>query len=95
MITVIKRRRGFFGWVFLLLFLLFYVAMALWVAGAWRVSSDMASSTTDHAEQAGIAIGGFIAGAALLWIWFFGAVITGLLAFLTRSGKTVMIERNR
>jgi hypothetical protein len=93
MVTLVKRRRGFFGWVFLLLFLIFNVAMALWVVGAWQASNDLASNTTDQAAQVGIAVGGFIAGAALLWIWLFGAIITGLLAFLTRSGKTVVVER--
>lgn len=95
MVTVIKNKRGFFGWVFLSLFLLFNVVMALWVVGAWQASNDLASNTTDQATQTGIAIGGFIAGAALLWIWLFGAIITGLLAFLTRSGKTVAEERQR
>jgi hypothetical protein len=95
MVTIIKRKRGFFGWIFLVVFLAFNVFMALWVVGAWQMTSDVASTTTDQAEQAGIAIGSFIAGAALLWIWLFGAIITGLLALLTRGGKTVIVERPR
>lgn len=91
MATVVRReirKRGFFGWLFLILFVLFNAFM-LWavVAGI----NDMASLPAETgAEQAGKAIGGAIGFAMLMLVWVAGAVILGLFALLTRGRKTIV-----
>jgi hypothetical protein len=68
--------------------------MATSMAGLWSVTSDAVEKGT-QAEQAGSALAGVAATGVLLWIWLFGALITGGLAVLTRGGKTVTTETVR
>lgn len=84
------RKRGFFGWIFLLIFLGFNALMALWLISYWVQLGEMSAPT--QAEQAGKAIGGTIASTMLLGLWAAGSVITGLLALLTRGSKTIIEE---
>lgn len=84
------RKRGFFGWLFLLIFLGFNAFMALWLVAYWVDLSQMAAAT--KAEQAGKAIGGTIGSTMLLSLWAVGSIITGLLALLTRGSKTIIEE---
>ena len=89
------RKRGFFGWFFLLLFWTFNALMALWAWVAFSVICDQyvgASGQFGDARQAGTVIGGTIGGAVILFLWVAGAVILGLLALLTRGRKTVVIR---
>lgn len=85
------RKRGFFGWVFLIIFVLFnlYMAYALFAGLANVGSSPMPDS---EAGRAGAAIGTTIGLGLILGIWASGAVITGLLALLTRGNKVVVEE---
>jgi hypothetical protein len=84
------RKRGFFGWVFLLLFWAFNALMLWWlVAGLGAVSQTPVHST---AEESGRAIGGFIGGTMVMFVWVAGAVILGLFALLTRGSKTIVEE---
>lgn len=83
------RKRGFFGWVFLLLFLAFNAFMAFWLFSYW---GDLSSTTAaSDAERAGKAIGGTVGSGLILMIWVAGSVITGMLALLTR-GQRVIVE---
>lgn len=84
------RKRGFFGWLFLLIFLGFNALMAVWLISYWVQLSEMSAPT--QAEQAGKAIGGTIGSTMLLGLWAVGSVITGLLALLTRGSKTIIEE---
>lgn len=84
------RKRGFFGWVFLLLFLGFNALMAVWVISYWVQLSDL--KTLSEAERTGRAIGGTIGTSVLLGIWVAGDIITGLLALLTRGSKVIVEE---
>lgn len=85
------RRRGFFGWVFLLVFLGWNALMILWLFRLGDYAA-MAPAATE-AEQAGAAIGTGISVIMILFVWCIGAVITGLLAMVTRGGKTVVVRR--
>lgn len=85
------RKRGFFGWVFLILFLGFNALMALLFFAGMSNVAEMPGMDTD-AERAGQAIGATLAGGMLLVVWALGAVITGLLALLTRGSRTIVEE---
>ncbi|TIO30415.1 hypothetical protein [Mesorhizobium sp.] len=96
MATVVRkeiRKRGFFGWLFFILFLAFNAFM-LWamIVGLSSVGDGPAAT---EAEQTGRAVGGAIGVMALLVIWAMGAVILGLLAILTRGRKTIVEETVR
>lgn len=84
------RKRGFFGWLFMTLFVAFNVLMLVWLIGyAGQVSSIPAES---DAAQAGRAVGGAIGTGILLFFWVAGSVILGLFAILTRGRKTIIEE---
>ena len=90
-------KRGFFGWVFLTMFLIYNALMALsmWLAFT-VIDNQYAGAAGPHPEfaQAGTAIAGTIGGTIFLVIWLAGAVILGLLALLTRGRKTVVIRNS-
>lgn len=85
------RKRGFFGWLFLLLFFAFNAFMLYALAGGF---ANVAStpSPTDSASQAGRAIGIAMGSGFLIFIWVAGAVILGLFALLTRGRRTIIEE---
>ncbi|TAA54800.1 hypothetical protein [Shinella sp. JR1-6] len=93
MATIIRkevRKRGFFGWVFLLIFIGFNLLMLLWIiAGLSAVGGAPAAS---DAENAGRAIGSAIGVGIIFFIWACGSIILGLLALVTRGRKTIIEE---
>jgi len=94
MATIIRkevRKRGFFGWVFLLIFLGFNALMLAWLISYWSIPGEGINSA-DSAKAAGTAIGGTIGTGMLLTVWVFGSIITGLLALVTRGRKTIITE---
>jgi hypothetical protein len=95
MVRIIRRevrKRGFFGWVFLLIFLGFNGLMVLWLFSYWsQIGSSLSSGS--QAERAGSAIGATVGTGMILFFWMAGAVITGFLALLTRGRKTYIEER--
>jgi hypothetical protein len=93
MATILRkeiRKRGFFGWCFLLLFIGFNIFM-LWgvIAGASNVSHMEA---TTEAEKAGHAVGAVLGIGMLLFFWACGSIVLGLLALVTRGQKTIVEE---
>jgi hypothetical protein len=88
---IVRSRRGFFGWVFLLLFIGFN-ALMLWAAigSLASMTSGLDAATTD-AERAGAAIGITMGLGVVMFFWVAGAIILGLLALLTR-GRQVIVE---
>jgi hypothetical protein len=78
------RKRGFFGWLFLLVFLGFNALMVYFLARF----IGLVSALPGTAEQAG----GGIAIGLLLIVWVCGSVITGLLALLTRGQRSYIEE---
>lgn len=94
MATIVRRevrKRGFFGWLFLLIFLGFNALMLLWVIDAASRVADLEAATS-QAEEAGRAVGGVIGFGMILFVWTAGSVILGLLALLTRGRKTIVTE---
>jgi hypothetical protein len=85
------RKRGFFGWIFLVVFLGFNALMIGWLITYWNLIGDALSSGSE-AARAGSAIGATIGTGMILFFWMAGAVITGLLALVTRGRKTYIEE---
>jgi hypothetical protein len=75
------RKRGFFGWVFLILFLVFNAFMAFLLLALWT-----------HPSSGQITNGEVLGGGLVIFGWCVGSVILGLLALLTRGSKTVTTE---
>lgn len=93
MATIIRRevrKRGFFGWLFLLLFFAFNALMVIWLLSYWSHLGAM--HTASEAERTGVAIGGTIGSGLIFIVWVGGAVILGLFALLTRGRKTIIEE---
>ena len=91
--TIIQRevrKRGLFGKLAKLLFVLFNLVMAAWLVGYWMEAGDRMVDLQSDAEKAGGAVGATIATGMLLFLWATGSVILGLLTFFTR-GKRILI----
>lgn len=84
------RKRGFFGWTFRILFILFNIFMLLWLFSYWGSLSEM--NVASDAERAGAAIGGTIGSGMILTVWVFGDIILGLFVLFTRGRKTIIEE---
>ena len=84
------RKRGFFGWVFFLLFWAFNILMAWWLFTYWSVLNG--NNAFSEAEHAGKVIGGTIGTGFIVFFWVAGAVILGLFALLTRGRKVIITE---
>lgn len=81
-----KRRRGFFGWLWLLAFVAFNGFMLFQVIKYW----DSILPTGDHKRPGGALA--FLSITAFLALgWLLGAVVLGTFALLTR-GRTVLVE---
>ena len=85
------RRRGFFGWIFLLIFLAFNALMLAWVITSGTMINALPPSS-GSADYAGRLIGSAVGFGAIIFVWTAGAVITGLFALLTRGRKTYIEE---
>jgi NAD/NADP transhydrogenase alpha subunit len=85
-----RRSRGFFGWIFLILFLGFNALMLFAVVSGLAATSEVTQGLATEAEQAGAAIGTALGLGVILIFWAAGAVILGLLALLTRGNTTVV-----
>lgn len=76
-------RRGFWGWLWLILWALFNLAALALVALTFVAMGDL-PATTSEAEAAGQALGSGLFLGALIAIWLAGTVILGLPVLLTR-----------
>lgn len=85
-----KRKRGFFGWVFLLTFIAFNLIMVLWIGSYWAMLAERTSSS--EAEQVGTAIGGTIGTGMLMALWAIGDIILGIFVLLSRGQKYIIEE---
>lgn len=93
-ITIERRRRGFFGWIFLIAFWLFNAFMAYAFFGGMNRAGEQMDAATSSAARAGTAIGTMIGGSMVLFWWLAGFVILGGFVLLTR-GRKVTITRTR
>ena len=81
-----RAKRGFFGWMFLLLFLGFQAVMALLVwANVTAVVDVTADCAGEIACQAGAATGSAMVAAVGWMVWLLGTVILGFLVLMTRG----------
>jgi hypothetical protein len=96
MATIVRReirKRGFFGWLFLLLFIVFNLLMAIWMLSFWADVGERVAQATSEAAR-GVGRLGAAAGTSFIaFLWVAGAVVLGLFALLTRGRVTVVEER--
>ena len=85
-----RRKRGFFGWVFALMFWGFNLLMVLVMGSALFSLGEGAAELTTAAEEAGYAIGATLGMGLLLTVWAAGSLILGLLMFATRGSRVVI-----
>ena len=88
-IYIEKRKRGIFGWVFLIVFFGWNAFMLLMLFVMVNAANEMPTAGTE-AGRAGAATGVALSIGGLLFVWLVGAVITGLFAMLTRGSKTIV-----
>ncbi|WP_164937734.1 DUF4339 domain-containing protein [Bradyrhizobium guangxiense] len=88
-----KRKRGFFGWLFLIVFLLFNGLMAAWLFSYWSQVLPMTTNGSD-AGRAGAAIGTTMGTGLILSLWTCGSLVLGLFVLFTR-GRKVIVEEER
>jgi len=88
-----KRRRGFFGWLFLIVFLLFNGLMAAWLFSYWYTVLPMATNGSS-ASKAGAAIGTTMGTGLIVSLWTCGSIVLGLFVLFTR-GRKVIVEEER
>jgi hypothetical protein len=85
-------KRGFFGWTFKLLFIVFNLLMLAWLISYWAEIGEIGKmALTSDAARIGAAIGSTIGTGVLFFFWVAGAVILGLLTLFTH-GKKVIVE---
>ena len=84
-VRIRKVKRGFFGWLFKWLFILFNLLMAVFLFFYFDSLSDITTHAKSNAEQAGTAIGGTIGAGLLLSFWVCGDIILGAMVFFTRQ----------
>jgi hypothetical protein len=93
-VYVERRKRGFFGTLFKWVFVLFNLAMAFWVVSYWaQVGTLVTANTGSQAGQAGSVIGGALGTGMLFAVWVVGGIVLGLLAFLTRGRKEMVVQQ--
>jgi uncharacterized membrane protein (DUF485 family) len=85
--VVTRRKRGIFGWFFLLLFIGFNLLM-LWIAGAGYGLLGHVPMPSANVVTLGVAIG----VAAFLVCWLLEFLLLGLFALLTRGRKVTAAE---
>lgn len=88
-VRVERRQKGFFGWVFLVIFWVFNALMAVWMVAAIGITAEGAGEAASEAEKAGAAIGSAIGLSMVLSVWLTGALLLGLFAFMTRGRKVI------
>jgi NADH:ubiquinone oxidoreductase subunit 6 (subunit J) len=88
------RKRGFFGKLVKLAFIVFNVLMAIWLVSYWGSAARIIDTAGSDAGRAGGAIGVTIGTGFLMFFWLAGAVILGIIVMLTR-GQRVLITEER
>ncbi len=87
-IQIERRKRGFFGWIFLILFWgfnLFMIAVLGIVLGFWGGTETPVTEVEKAAHGLGMAIG----FSMTLSIWASGVIVLGGMAFATRGKKII------
>ncbi len=79
-----KLKRGFFGKIFKLFFIIFNILMVIWLVQALGSTSELVANTASEAGRAGAAVGMGIGMFIIFSIWASGDVVLGLLVLFTR-----------
>lgn len=82
-----KPKRSLFGKIVKYTFIGFNILMLVWFIGGMASASKGIENATTEAEQAGAAIGTGLGAMFIIFIWIAGAVILGIMAFLTRAKR--------
>ena len=91
-VTTERRKRGVFGWIVAILFWAFNAFMLIAVIMGISSTTDQMDSAITDAERAGTAIGATLGLGMILSVWFFGAVILGIMMLFTRGKKITITE---
>ena len=86
-----RRRRGWVGFAFVMLFWAFNAAMALWMAGVVQKGMVYRTAAYTGAVTSEFSGAGTAAAMIVLGVWAAGAVVFGGLMLATRGAKE-MIE---
>jgi hypothetical protein len=84
-----KRRRGVLGWMMLVFFWIANGLMALWLAGT-LVSWGKMAQPVSEAERAATDLGVVVALGVIFSIWACIAIVTGMLAYVSRGRKEIV-----
>ncbi|MEO5757660.1 MAG: hypothetical protein ABIQ51_12485, partial [Mesorhizobium sp.] len=84
--VVVRRKRGVFGWFFLLIFIGFNMVM-LWLADVGLGAADKLPGLSTNVVSLGVDLGAAIGVAAFVVCWVVGFLLLGLFAYLTRGRK--------
>ena len=76
--------RSFFGKLIKWTFIGFNLLMLFWLVSGMMGASEVVSSASSDAEQAGAAIGTGIGMFLILTVWAIGDVLLGIFVLLTR-----------
>jgi hypothetical protein len=88
------HKRGLFGWLFKIAFVVFNLTMAAWLISYWTTVSKLVDADHSSAFHAGAAIGVSIGTGAIVFLWVSGAIILGLLTYFSRGKKLIMEVEN-
>lgn len=79
-----KAKRGFFGFIIKWAFILFNLAMFLWLIYVFAFYSDGVNTSKDTAEQAANVVAGGIWATGTIITWVIVDFILGIFVLLTR-----------
>ena len=87
-----RRKRGIFGWLFLIVFWGFNALMGISMFVGVGGNAEGYAQLGSDAERAGYVAGTALGGVFLLFIWAAGALILGMLVMATRGQKVIVEE---
>jgi hypothetical protein len=85
-----KRKRGFFGWVFLLLFWGFNALMVYVLFAGVGENAEEAARISDPSMRQAYQVGTGLGVMMILIFWAAGSVVFGLLAYFTRGTRELI-----
>ena len=91
-VTIEKRKRGFFGWLVTIMFLIFNAFMIVSIATASSNTGAMIKAAHSDAERTGATVGAGLGITVLVFFWFLGAAILGIAMLFTRGKKIIITE---
>ncbi len=86
-----KRKRGIFGWLFLIVFWLWHPMMIWWLVEYGRWANDKIGTYGRATPgRIGAEAGATMAVGFIIFVWVAGSVILGLMVFFTRGQKRLI-----